>query len=73
MDTDLQAILLIVVLSISTTNWKNSNYKKGYSYDVVAEFGVSGGYTNISKYVSSASASGSFNYSILSRCGLSCW
>ena len=44
-----------------TTNWKNSNYKKGYSYDVVAEFGVSGGYTNISKYVSSASASGSFN------------
>ena len=64
MDTDLQAILLIVVLSIwnkGTTNWKNSNYKKGYSYDVVAEFGVSGGYTNISKYVSSASASGSFN------------
>ena len=44
-----------------TTNWKNSNYKKGYSYDVVAEFGVSGGYTNISKYVSSASSSGSFN------------
>ena len=44
-----------------TTNWKNSNYKKGYSNDVVAEFGVSGGYTNISKYVSSASVSGSFN------------
>ena len=64
MDTDLQAILLIVVLSISGTRnnkLENSNYKKGYSYDVVAEFGVSGGYTNISKYVSSASASGSFN------------
>lgn len=54
-----------MVLSISGTKeqqiGKNSNYKKGYSYDVVAEFGVSGGYTNISKYVSSASASGSFN------------
>lgn len=65
MDTDLQAILLIVVLSISGAKeqqiGKNSNYKKGYSYDVVAEFGVSGGYTNISKYVSRASASGSFN------------
>lgn len=65
MDTDLQAILLIVVLSISGTKEQQIGkiliIRRGYSYDVVAEFGVSGGYTNISKYVSSASASGSFN------------
>lgn len=49
------------IWNTGTSNWSHSNYKKGYSYDAVVEFGMNGGYSNIGSYVSYASASGYFS------------
>lgn len=48
------------IWNTGTSNWSHSNFKKGYSYDAVVEFGMNGGFINIGKYVSNAYASGNF-------------